>query len=148
MITWAEVSELMGRWWVDYDEGDFDALRSMVSDDARLTCRSATGTSAYEEFITADISGIDEFMNWQIAHRTGSPYPLRHVGSNLHLVERSEDSASFRSYITVTHMVGGAPTLLPAGMANGRVARVRDELRLAELNVVLDTEDSVLFSER
>lgn len=148
MITWGDVVELLGRWWVDYDEGDFDALSAIVSDDARFTCRSATGTSAYEEFITADVTGKDAFMAWQIEHRNGSPYPLRHAGTNLHIVDRSEDSATFRSYITVTHMVNGMPSLLPAGMANGRVVREGGELRIAELNVVLDTEDSVTFSER
>ena len=148
MITWAEVTELMGRWWVNYDEGNYDVLRSLVATDARFTCRSATGASAYEEFITADVTGSDAFMAWQIDHRDNSPYPLRHNATNLHLVERGEASASFSTYIAVTHMVNGMPALLPAGMVNGRVVREGDELRIAEMHVVLDTEDSVPFNQR
>jgi hypothetical protein len=64
------------------------------------------------------------------------------------VIERGETSATFGSYIAVTHMVNGMPALLPAGIVNGRLELVGGEPRIAEMHVVLDTEDSVLFSER
>lgn len=148
MVTYADVAEVLGCWWYNYDEGNFEVLRSLLSEDTRFTCRSATGKSAYEEFIRADVAGLDAVMEWQIQHRTGSPYPLRHNGTNLHLIDRGEDSATFGSYIVVTHMVNGMPSLLPAGIVNGRVTMVAGAPKIAELNVILDTEDSVLFSDR
>jgi hypothetical protein len=148
MITYSDVADVLGRWWVNYDEGHFDVLRSLLTDDTHFTCRSATGECAYEEFIRADVTGIDGVMAWQTQHRLGSPYPLRHSGTNYHIVERGETSSTFSSYLVVTHMVNGAPALLPAGIVNGRVTAVDGVPKIAEMHVVLDTEDSVLFSER
>jgi hypothetical protein len=148
MITGADVAEVLGRWWYNYDEGNFDVLRSLLTDDVRFTCRSASGACAYEEFIAADVSGLDAVMAWQTEHRMGSPYPLRHNGTNHHVIERGETSVTFGSYIAVTHMVNGMPALLPAGIVNGRLEVVGGQPLIAEMHVVLDTEDSVIFSER
>ena len=147
MITYSDVAEVMGRWWYNYDEGNFDVLRTLLSDDTHFTCRSSSGECAYEEFIRADVRGIDAVMEWQTQHRLGSPYPLRHNGTNYHLIEKGESTATFGSYIAVTHMVNGMPALLPAGIVRGRVTMRGDEPKISELHVILDTEDSVTLSE-
>lgn len=147
MITQSDVAEVLGRWWYNYDEGNFDVLRSLLTDDTHFTCRSSSGNCSYEEFIRADVRGIDAVMEWQTQHRLASPYPLRHNGTNHHIIERGESTVTFGSYIAVTQMVGGMPALLPAGIVNGRVTSVDGVPKIAEMHVVLDTEDSVTFSD-
>ena len=57
------------------------------------------------------------------------------------------EEADFASYIFVTQIVDGVSPLSTA-IVNGTV-RVEDgALRIAALHVVLDTEDSVVFSQR
>lgn len=148
MITNADVAELMGRWWCSYDEGEMEVLHGLLGDDAHFTCRTDTGTAAWEEFVRADLRGRDAVMAWHTEHRMASPYPLRHNGTNLHLTDRAADAASFRSYIAVAHIVDGLPMLISTGTAKGRVLQQDDTLRLAELHMVLDTMTSVPFSQR
>jgi hypothetical protein len=78
----------------------------------------------------------------------GSPDPLRHNGTNLHLTGQGEEGASFRSYALVTHVVGGMPAALPGGVVTGTVREDEGGLRLAELAMVLDTQDSIAHAER
>ena len=147
MIEPAELQDLVGRWWWNYDEGNFDVLSSLLTDDAHFSCRTDTGTTEYEEFVRADYSGRDAVMAWQTDHRLHSPYPLRHNGTNVHIVEQSDDGATFSSYIFVSQIVAGVSPL-STGIVNGRVRRVGDALLLAELEVVLDTMDSKPFTDR
>lgn len=140
--------DLVGRWWVEYDEGNVDVWPDLFTADARFTCRTDTGQTAYEEFVRADISGRDDLLRWQTAHRRTSPYPLRHNAANIHVTGRSAASASFRSYIVVTHIVDGKVTPLSTAVVSGAVRRDGDDLALSELHVVLDTKTSVVFSER
>jgi hypothetical protein len=139
------VQDLLARWWFSYDEGDFDVLASSLTEDARFTCRTDTGTTDFEEFVRADVPGRDEFMRWQAAHRLDSPYPLRHHGTNVHIVEQRGDEATFASYIHVTQVVDLQVTTLPAGIVRGAVRREGDVLRICELDVVLDTMTSQPF---
>ena len=112
-----------------------------------FTCRTDTGTTDYEEFVRADVRGRDAVMAWQIDHRRNSPYPLRHNGTNVHLVGRRGDEADFASYILVTQIVEGVSPLSTA-IVTGTV-RVEDgALRIAALHVVLDTMTSVVFAQR
>jgi SnoaL-like domain len=145
VIEVAAVQELLGRWWWNYDEGDFALLRSVLAADVHFTCRTDTGATDFEEFVRADVRGRDEVMAWQSAHRLDSPYPLRHHGTNIHLVERGEHEASFASYIHVTHHVDGQCTNLSSAIVNGRVTFEDGELRISALEVVLDTMSSGLF---
>ena len=147
MIEPSELQDLVGRWWWNYDEGNFDVLTNLLTDDAHFSCRTDTGTTDYEEFVRADYSGRDAVMAWQIDHRVHSPYPLRHNGTNVHIVEQRDDEATFSSYISVSQIAGGVSPLSTA-IVNGRVRREGDTLRLAELEVVLDTMDSKPFTER
>ena len=141
------VHELLGRWWFNYDEGNFDVLAELLTDDAHFTCRTDTGTTDYEEFVRSDLSGRAEVMAWQTDHRSNSPYPLRHNAANVHVVEDRGDEATFASYIFVTQIVDGVAPLSTA-IVTGAVRSVPGGLRIAELNVVLDTMTSVVFSQR
>ena len=146
MVDRAELLDLIGRWWWNYDEGHFDVLDACLTDDAHFTCRTDTGATDWEEFVRADIVGRDEVMAWQTEHRVNSPYPLRHSATNVHVVDASDDAATFASYICVTHMVNGAPATLPAGIVTGATRMVGGKLKIAELHVILDTMESVVFS--
>jgi len=125
--------------------GCLDRIR--VTDDAHFTCRTDTGTTDYEEFVRSDLSGRAEVMAWQTDHRSNSPYPLRHNAANVHVVEDRGDEATFASYIFVTQIVDGVAPLSTA-IVTGAVRAEVEGLRIAELNVVLDTMTSVVFSQR
>jgi hypothetical protein len=147
VIEPAAVQDLVARWWWNYDEGNFDVLRTLLTDDVHFSCRTDSGTTDYEEFVRADYTGRDAVMVWQTDHRLNSPYPLRHNGTNVHITEQQADEARFSSYIFVSQIVGGVSPLSTA-IVHGRVRRDGDLLLLAELEVVLDTLDSKPFSER
>src|SRR4029453_16070426 len=85
--------------------------------------------------------GCTEMMAWQRQHRLDSPYPLRHNGTNVHIVERRDSEADFRSYIYATQIVEGVSNL-STGIVTGTVRQGGDDLRLAALHVVLDTMTS------
>ena len=147
MIQPAEVQDLVARWWWNYDEGNFDVLASLLTDDVHFSCRTDSGTTDYEEFVRADYSGRDAVMAWQTDHRLHSPYPLRHNGTNVHIVEQRDGEAAFASYIFVSQIVGGVAPLSTA-IVNGRVRREDNSLLLAELEVVLDTMESKPLNEQ
>jgi 3-phenylpropionate/cinnamic acid dioxygenase small subunit len=148
VIQPADVQDLIGKWWFAYDNALFDEWPAMFTADARFTCRTDTGTTDYEEFVRADVTGREAVLEWQTQHRMGSPYPLRHNGENVHLTDRGDAAASFRSYIWVTHIVNGSPAPLSTAVVDGKVAVEDGGLRIAELNVVLDTQDSTVLAER
>ena len=62
-IDGAAVHELLGRWWFNYDEGNFDVLAELLTEDAHFTCRTDTGTTDYEEFVRSDLRGRAEVMD-------------------------------------------------------------------------------------
>jgi hypothetical protein len=148
VIDDAAVQALLGRWWFNYDEGNFAELKDLLTDDAQFTCRTDTGATHYEEFVRADLAGRDEVVAWQTQHREASPYPLRHNATNVHVVDQRGDEASVASYIFVTHIAGGAVANLSTGIVRATVRRRGDEVRIAALHVVLDTRASVPFTER
>ena len=146
VIDLGAVQQLVASWWFDYDQGRFDAFPEYFTADARFTCRSDSGQTAFEEFVTADVRGRDELVSWQVEHRSNSPYPLRHNGTNVHLAASRVGEADFRSYLFVTQIVDGAVSNLSTGVCTGTV-RVEDgALRLAALHVVLDFTTSEVFS--
>ena len=147
MIDPAPLADLLGKWWFNYDEGNFKVLDHLLTEDVHFSCRTDSGTTDYEEFVRADHRGRDEVMSWQTDHRLHSPYPLRHNGTNVHVVEQRGNEATFASYIFVSQIVGGVSPL-STGIVNGKVRLEGDELRIAELEVVLDTTESRPFDER
>ena len=122
-------------------------LTRLLTEDVHFTCRTDTGATDYEEFVRSDLPGRDAVMAWQREHRLDSPYPLRHNGTNVHLVDRGEREASFCSYIFVTQIVDGVSNLSTA-LVEGTVRREGDELLLAALHVVLDTMTSTPLREQ
>jgi SnoaL-like domain len=147
VIDPSALQDLMGRWWFNYDEGYLDVLSSLLTDDIHFSCRTDTGTTDYEEFVRADLHGRDAVLAWQIPHRENSPYPLRHHGTDIHIVDDRGDEASFSSYIYVTQIVDGQVANLSTAVVNGAVRQDEGTLRICSLEVVLDTMESGLFSE-
>jgi len=149
MIEPATLQDLIARWWWNYDQGNFDVLASLLTEDMRFSCRTDTGTTDFEDFVRVEVSGRDAVMAWQTDHRINSPYPLRHNGTDVHIVEaRGADAAAFASYIFVTQIVDGKVSNLSSAIVTGEVRIEAGGLRIAQLEVVLDTMNSVLFSER
>jgi hypothetical protein len=146
VIDPGHLSNLLGKWWFSYDEGHFDVLAALLTDDSHFTCRTDTDTVAWAEFARADVTGRDAVMEWQTEHRRNSPYPLRHAGTNVHIVEQRAGEATFASYITVSQIVDEMPSSVPGGVVTGVVRQVGDELRIAELHIVLDTMTSDVFA--
>jgi len=146
-IDSASLHELIGRWWWTYDQGLFEEFSEFFTADAHFACRTDTGTTDYEDFVRADVRGRDAVVAWQIQHRSNSPYPLRHNGTNMHIVDERDDEADFASYIFVTQIAGGVSPLSTA-IVTGTVRVADDVLRIAALHVVLDTAESVVFNDR
>src|SRR3954447_4070670 len=146
MIDPGALADLLSRWWFNYDEGNFDVLSDLLSEDVHFTCRTDTDTVAWAEFARADVRGRDTVMSWQTEHRRASPYPLRHHGTNVHVVEQRGHEATFASYIHVTQVANESPVPIPGGVVTGTVRVEGDRLRIAAIAVVLDTMTSDTFS--
>jgi SnoaL-like domain len=142
MIAPWEAQELISRWWFAYDQGLFDELNSLVSEDVHFTVRTDTGKTNFEDFVNADVRGKADVMHWQKEHRLDSPSPLRHNGTNVHLAGTRGEDALFQSYIFVTQMVEGQVSNLSSAVVTGSVRREAGELKISSLHVVLDTEPS------
>jgi SnoaL-like domain len=140
------VQNLLSTWWFAYDQGAFDEWPGSFTPDAHFSCRSDSGQTDFEEFIRADVHGA-EVISWQEQHRRNSPYPLRHNCTNVHLTDIRADEADFRSYLFVTQIVGGGVSNLASGTCEGTVRVQEGVLRIADLHVVLDFTDSVVFDD-
>lgn len=146
MVDLAAVQQLLASWWFDYDQGSFDTFPGYFTEDAHFSCRSDSGQTAFEEFVTADVHGRDAVVAWQVDHRRNSPYPLRHNGTNVHLGASRDHEADFRSYLFVTQIVDGGVSNLSTGICIGTAREEDGALRLAELRVILDFTSSEVFS--
>jgi hypothetical protein len=143
----AAVQDLLGAWWWNYDQGNFDALAALLTPDTRFRCRTDTGATEFEDFVRADLRGRAAVMRWQTDHRGNSPYPLRHNAANVHVTARRGDKADFASYIHVTQVVAGQVANLMSAIVTGTVRGDGGALLIADLEVVLDTMSSVMFHE-
>lgn len=142
------VAQVVAKWWFHYDEWDPEVLRSVVTDDFRFVCRSDTGATDYEDFIRADLRGVDAVMAWQEDHRENSPYPLRHNGTNVFVTGFDGTETSFSSYIFVTKIVDGKPFNSSSALVRGGVQATADGApALSRLEVILDTRDSVRYAD-
>ena len=122
-----DVQGLIAEWWYAYDQGEFAAMAALLTEDVHFRCESDSGRTEYEEFIRCDIRGRDSVMQWQTEHRLGSPFPLRHNGTNIHLTRVGAAEAHFASYLFVTQIVAGKvspslETIGPVGWAGVRPA--------------------------
>lgn len=141
------VHELLHRWWFIYDEGDFDAWEDVFTEDVWFTSRTDTGNHPHEEFIASDNRGREDVLKWQREHRLGSPYPLRHNGTNIHSTAQSDDEVSVSSYLFVTTTQDGLPSNLAGGIVRAVARREEGVYRFAEVHVVLDTMKAVTLAE-
>lgn len=148
MIESADVQQLISHWWFAYDNAIYEEWPEFFADDAHFVCKTDTGMTAFEDFVNADVRGRDEVLAWQVQHRQGSPSPLRHGGENIHISENRGDEADFRSYIRVSQIVNGSPSNLSTAVVCGTVRVEGGKVRISELVVVLDTEDSTVLGER
>lgn len=143
------IHELLHRWWFVYDEGQFDAWEDMFTEDAHFTSRTDTGEHPHEEFIASDNRGRADVLAWQREHRLGSPCPLRHNGTNIHVTAEEGDEAHIASYIDVTSVEEGLPSNLASGVVRAVVRRdAAGAYRFAQVHVVLDTMKAVPLAER
>ncbi|HEX8804642.1 MAG TPA: nuclear transport factor 2 family protein [Acidimicrobiales bacterium] len=147
MIDLPAVQGLLASWWFAYDRGDFDAWPDHFTADAHFSCRSDSGETAFEEFIRADVRGRDEVVAWQVEHRRNSPYPLRHMATNVHLTATRAAEVDFASYLFVTQILGQAVSNVSSGVVLGTVRDDEGVPRIADLRVVLDFTDSVAFTD-
>lgn len=132
------VHELIGRWWTHYDEGDFEVLNSLATEDVAFTCRTDTGDHPYESFIAASTNGRQELDDHHRPHRAGSPYPLRHHASNIHVTADRGDEVDVHTYLFVTDIVDAKPSPLSSGIVEFTIRDTPDGLRVAALHIVLD----------
>jgi len=142
MIAPWEVHELVSRWWFAYDQGLFDELSLLVTEDVHFTVRTDTGKTDFEDFVSADVHGKVDVMHWQTEHRLDSPSPLRHNGTNVHVAGMRGKDALFQSYIFVTQIVEGKVSTLSTGIVTGSVRSEASSLKISSLHVLLDTEPS------
>lgn len=146
-ITLADVQGLLARWWFNYDNGTFAELPDLLTDDTKLIVRTDSGTTDYEEFVRADVTGRDDVMAWQRQHRLDSPYPLRHNGTNVHLVGREGDDVRFASYLYVTQVESVLPVGVSSAVVTGSVRRVDGKVQFASMEVTLDMTTSQTYRE-
>jgi 3-phenylpropionate/cinnamic acid dioxygenase small subunit len=137
--------EFIHRYWVEYDEGNLDALRTLLADDCHLRSRTETGKHLYEEFIASDNVGIEAAMTWTAEHRRQSPYPLRHQASNIYVVAERGDELDVESYLFVTQIIERKPSTLSSGLVHWTLRLTDDGYRVLYKDVVLDSIESSAF---
>ncbi len=147
-ISLGELQEFIAEFWCHYDEAHFDEMAERYADGIHYSSRSDTGASPFEDLLTADLHGRDEVMAWLTDHRTQSPYPLRHHSTNIFRTATDADVTNARFYIFVNQITNFVPFAVSSGIVDVAVKRGPSGLQFTEMEVVLDTAESVLLSER
>lgn len=147
-ITLTELQEFIAGFWFDYDEAKYDRMATAYADDARYYSRSDSGASPFEELMSPELRGREAIMEWLRDHREQSPYPLRHHATNLHRVGSDGDVTRARFYIFVNQIANFVPFAVSSGIAEVGVRRGVDGLEFTDMEVVLDTTNSVNLAER
>jgi hypothetical protein len=149
-ITLPELQEFVAGFWYHYDEAHFDELAASYADEVRYASRSDSGASPFEELMSPELNGRDAVMRWLSDHRNQSPYPLRHHATNLHRTGTDGEVTRARFYIFVNQIANFVPFAVSSGTANVAVRRRGSNpqgLEFTEMEVILDTSNSVLLSE-
>lgn len=146
-IALTELQEFIAEFWYHYDEAHYDELAVRYSRDVRYLTRSDSGASPFEELMSPELQGRDAVMEWLSEHRQQSPYPLRHHATNVHRTGGDGDVTRARFYIFVNQIANFVPFAVSSGMANVAVRRGANGLEFTEMDIVLDTTNSVLLSE-
>jgi hypothetical protein len=140
-------TELINRWWFNYDEGHLEVLEELLADDCHLSSRTELGTHPHEEFIRSDSRGRDAALAWTKEHRRHSPYPLRHHAANIHVVAERGDELDLDSYLFVTQIIDRTPSSLSSGIVHWTLVRRDDGYRVLSQDVVLDSIESAPFQD-
>lgn len=146
-VTLPELQEFIGSFWFHYDEADYDELAACYAEDVHYLTRSDSGASPFEELMSPELHGRDAVMEWLSEHRKQSPYPLRHHATNVHRTGTDGAVTRARFYILVNQIANFVPFAVSSGVVNVGVRREATGLVLTEMDVVLDTQNSVLLSE-
>lgn len=146
-ITLAELQEFIAGYWYAYDEAHYDEMAAAKAEDIYFITRSDSGASPFEELMSPELHGRDAVMEWLTDHRKQSPYPLRHHATNIHRTGSDGDVTRARFYIFVNQIANFVPFAVSSGIANVAVRRGANGLELTEMEMVLDTTNSVLLSE-
>ncbi|OBI77026.1 nuclear transport factor 2 family protein [Mycobacterium sp. E740] len=146
-ITLSELQEFIAGYWYAYDEADYDEMAAAKAENMRFITRSDSGASPFEELMSPELHGREAVMEWLAEHRKQSPYPLRHHATNLHRTGSDGDVTRARFYIFVNQIANFVPFAVSSGIANVAVRRGANGLQFTEMEMVLDTTNSVLLSE-
>ena len=146
-ITLPELQEFIAAFWYHYDEAHYDELAARYADEIRYASRSDSGTSPFEELMSPHLRGRDAVMGWLADHRQQSPYPLRHHATNVHRIGTQDDVTRARFYLLVNQVANFVPFAVSSGVAEVAVRRTANGLQFTEMDVVLDTTNSVLLAE-
>ncbi len=146
-ITLSELQEFIAGFWYHYDEAHYDELAASYSEDARYVSRSDSGASPFEELMSPKLRGRDAVMEWMSEHRKQSPYPLRHHATNVHRTGADGAITRARFYIFVNQIANFVPFAVSSGVAEVGVRRGGNGLEFTDMEVILDTTNSVLLSE-
>jgi hypothetical protein len=139
VIDHAAAIQALHRWWFHYDQADLDIWPTLVTDDVHSSSRTDRGEHPYESFIASDVQGKEAVLAWKREHRAGSPTPLRHHATNVHVVAEREDEVDLVSYLLVNQLEERRPSMLSSGLVRTTVRRVGDRLLISRLDVVLDS---------
>lgn len=146
-ITLPELQEFIAGFWYHYDEAHYDELAARYAGDVHYLTRSDSGASPFEELMSPELQGRDVVIEWLSEHRKQSPYPLRHHAANVHRTGTEGDVTHARFYIFVNQIANFVPFAVSSGVVNVGIRREAAGLVLTEMEVVLDTQNSVLLSE-
>ena len=146
-ITLPELQEFIAGFWYHYDEARYDELAVRYAEDIHYVSRSDSGASPFEELMSPELHGRDAVMGWLAEHREQSPYPLRHHATNVHRIGSNGNVTHARFYILVNQIANFVPFAVSSGVTEVGVRRGTSGLEFTEMNVILDTTNSVLLSE-
>lgn len=146
-LSLSEIQEFFGAFWYHYDSGHYDELAVRFAQDATYVSRSESGASPFEDVLAADLHGRDEIIAWLTEHREGSPYPLRHNGTNIHRTGTDGDVTAVRSYIFVTQVANYVPFAVSSGVLETGIRRGPHGLEFTTFDLIMDTDNSVPFAE-
>jgi hypothetical protein len=97
--------------------------------------------------MSPELRGRDAVMDWLSEHRKQSPHPLRHHATNVHRTGTYGDVTEARFYILVNQIANFVPFAVSSGVVNVGVRREATGLVFTEMDVVLDTQNSVPLAE-
>ena len=146
-ITLPELQEFIAGFWYHYDQAHYDELAARYAEDVHYVSRSDSGTSPFEELMSPELHGREAVMEWLSEHREQSPFPLRHHATNVHRIGTDGEVTRARFYILVNQIANFVPFAVSSGVVNVGVRRGTRGLEFTEMDVILDTTNSVLLSE-